>query len=277
MEHMSRTDPIAGHYAHGNLEAALLAGLAAEGKDIERLRPDDMMGADEFHIGGAQATRELAAQLPLRPGTRLLDIGCGLGGPARHFAAEYGCDVTGIDLSAEFIAVAESLSRRMGLSEKVAFRRAHADRLDFPNGAFDVVTMLHVGMNIADKPAAFAAVHRVLRPGGFFAIYDIMRLGEGDLSFPVPWASAPEGSFVERPEAYRAALALAGFTPVSERDRRDFAIAFFAALRARMAQSGPPALSLNIVLGPEARQKGANMVANVTAGLLGPVEIIVRK
>ena len=192
---------ITDHYTHGDLEGVLLAALAAAGKDVQRLQPADLMGADEFHVGGAQATRDLAAQLPLREGMRLLDIGCGLGGPARHFAATHGCHVTGIDLTAEFLAVAESLSRRMGLSEKVTFHPAHTDRIDFPDESFDGVTLLHVGMNIPDKGAAFAAVHRVLRPGGFFAIYDVMRLGEGELSFPVPWAAGPGASFVERPDA----------------------------------------------------------------------------
>ena len=200
------------HYRHGGLEAALMAALAAAGKDTGRLTPHDLMGSDEFHIGGAQATQELAAQLGLHANMHLLDIGSGLGGPARHLSAEYGCRVTGIDLSEEYVGVATSLTRRMGLSEHVTFHLASANRLDFPPASFDGATVLHVGMNVPDKAAFFAAVHGVLRPGGFLAVYDVMRTGEGALDFPVPWSSAPETSFVETPEGYRAALAAAGFT-----------------------------------------------------------------
>jgi MPBQ/MSBQ methyltransferase len=276
-DRMSGAEHIAGQYTHGNLEAALLAGLRAAGKDVERLSPADMMGADEFHIGGAQATRELAAQLPLRPGARLLDIGCGIGGPARHFATVHDCHVTGIDLTEEFLAVAESLSRRMGLADRLAFRPAYTDRLDFADASFDGATLLHVGMNIPDKAAVFAAVHRVLRPGGFFAVYDVMRLGEGELAFPLPWADGPEASFVEPPETYRAALRQAGFSLAGERDRSAFALDFFARLRARQAQSGPPPAGLNAVLGPAGPQKIANMVALIAAGSIGPVEMIALK
>lgn len=274
---MNAENDLRAHYTHGTLGDTLLAALARAGKDIANLKPADMMGADEFHIGGAQATNDLAAQLGLRPGMRLLDIGCGIGGPARHLAAAHDCHVTGIDLTAEYVAVAADLSRRMGLADRVAFREANAARLDFPDASFDGATLLHVGMNIADKAGMFAAIHRVVRPGGFLAVYDIMRTGEGPIDFPVPWSSAPETSFVESPEAYKAALHAAGFTIAAERSRAEFAVAFFAAMRARMAQSGPPPIGLNIIMGPTAPQKIANMVGMLDRGVIAPVEIIARR
>lgn len=270
---MSTHETLASHYSRGDLEAALLAALAAAGKNPERLAPADLAGADEFHIGGGQATEDLIAQLPLRPGARILDIGSGLGGPARHLA-QAGCHVTGIDLTPEYVAVANSLTRRMGLADRAEFRLAHADRLDFPDASFDGATLLHVGMNIPDKASTFAAVRRALKPGGFFAIYDVMRVGDGDLTFPVPWSSAPETSFVETPAAYRAALATSGFTITSERDRGAFALDFFEKLRARQATSGPPPIGLGLVLGATGGQKIANMISHVKEGVIAPVEII---
>jgi len=268
---------VAAHYRHGGLEAALLAALAAAGKNPERLAPHDLMGADEFHIGGTQATQDLAAQLGLHANMHLLDIGSGLGGPARHLSATHGCRVTGIDLSEEYVAVATSLTRRMGLAEHVTFHLASANRLDFPPASFDGATVLHVGMNVPDKTALFAAVHAALRPGGFLAVYDVMRTGEEDLDFPLPWSSTPETSFVETPEAYRAALTSAGFTIVTERNRREFAMEFFAAMRARMAQSGPPPIGLGLVMGPTAQRKTGNMSAMIGRGTIAPVEIIARR
>lgn len=273
---MSVETSLTEHYTHGGLEAALLAALAAMGRDVEHLSPADLMGADEFHVGGAAATQELAAQLGLKPGMTVLDIGSGLGGPARQLA-RFGCHVIGIDLTPEYVAVAASLTRRMGRSEQVAFRQANADRLEFPDATFDGVTLLHVGMNVADKAGMFAAVYKALKPGGFFAIYDVMRAGEGEIAFPMPWSSGPATSFVETPDAYRAALAAAGFHITAERDRGDFARAFFAAQRARVAEGGPPPISLGLVLGMTGPQKIANLGGMIGRGVLAPYEIIARR
>ncbi len=264
------------HYTHGGLEAALLAALTAMGRDVEHLSPADLMGADEFHVGGAAATKELAARLDLKPGMKLLDLGSGLGGPARHLAG-LGCEVTGIDLTPEYVAVAESLTRRMGMSAQVSFRQANADRLEFPDGSFDGVTLLHVGMNVPDKAGMFAAIHKVLKPGGFFAIYDVMQVAAGEIEFPMPWSPGPASSFVETPDAYRAALAAAGFTIAAEQDRGDFARAFFAAQRARIAEGGPPPISLGLVLGMTGPKKIANLAGMIARGVLAPYEIIARR
>ena len=265
------------HYRHGDLERALLDGLRRAGKDPDRLSAADLMGMDEFHIGGAEATRALVAQLGIGPGMKLLDIGSGLGGPARQLAG-YGCDVTGVDLSAEYVSAAQGLSARMGLEGKVAFRQGDAATMYLEADHYDGATLLHVGMNIADKAALAAAVHRALKPGGFFAVYDVMQVGAGTIEFPVPWSTGPETSFVASPAAYRAALEGAGFTVFAERERRQFALDFFAALRARLAQGGgPPPLGLHVLMGASAPQKSANMAAMIERGVIAPVELLARK
>lgn len=136
--------------------------------------------------------------------------------------------------------------------------------------------MLHVGMNIADKKTAFAEVRRVLKPGGIFAIYDVMRESDGEFSYPVPWSNAPETNFIDTAQAYKRLLAAAGFEVGKERSRRDFAIEFFRQMRQRMAQGGPPAPGLQIVMGVTAPQKVANMMAMLERGLFAPTEIISR-
>jgi SAM-dependent methyltransferase len=273
---MGTEQDVAAHYRHGGLEAALLAGLTAAGRDPERLRPGDLDGADEFHIGGNAATDVLAEGLALTAAMRLLDLGSGIGGPARHLASRYGCHVTGLELSGEYAEVATSLARRMGLADRVAFRQGSATALPFADASFDGATLLHVGMNIADKAALCAGVFRVLRPGGFFAIYDVMRMAPGEIAFPVPWASTPETSFVEPPATYRTALVAAGFSVVSEHDRTTAARAFSAAMKARQA-AGPSPLGLQIVMGANARQKMANLIGLIGAGVVAPVEMIGRK
>ena len=155
-----------------------------------------------------------------------------------------------------------------------------ASALDMPfaNGAFDFAYMMHVGMNIADKPALFAEVHRVLRPGGKFGIYDVMAQNDEAIDFPVPWATTSDTSALATPEAYGDALRSAGFAIEAERNRRDFALAFFEQLKARTAAAGgPPPLGLHVLMGETAPAKIGNMIANIEAGRIAPVELIAAK
>ena len=267
---------VARHYAHGSLEETILNALAAAGKDVNRLAPKDLAPVDEFHVGGRQATIAFAEQFGLRPGMRLLDIGCGLGGAARYFANEHGCQVTGIDLSGEYVAVANALAALVGLGERVSCRQGSALALPFAPGSFDGAYMLHVGMNIEDKSRLFAEVRRVLAPSGLFGIYDVMRLADGELSYPVPWASGTESSFVADAASYRRLLEAAGFDVLQERDRRDFALEVFAQMRARGAAGAPAPLGLHIVMGASAGQKVKNMMGDITAGLIAPTEMFCR-
>jgi len=268
---------VARHYTHGALERAIREGLEAMGLDPAQTAPDALAGVEEFHIGGREATEDLVAQMGLREGAAVLDIGCGIGGAARFLADRHGCHVTGVDLTPEYVAVARVLSDAVGLGERLAFRVGSATSLPFEDGAFDAATVLHVGMNVPDKRSLCAEAARVLRPGGVFGLYEVMRTGEGELAYPVPWAATAETSFVESPAAYRACLESAGFEVLAERERRGFALEFFARVRARLAESGPPPLGIQVVMGAEASVKIANMVANVEAGRVAPVEMTARR
>jgi MPBQ/MSBQ methyltransferase len=267
---------VARHYAHGNLEAVILEGLRALGRDPERLQPDDLQPIDEFHMGGRAATTELADRLELAPGLRLLDIGSGLGGAAR-FLAGRGCQVEGVDLTPDYVGVANSLTRRVGLADRATFRLGSATDLPFPAATFDRATLLHVGMNVADKQKMCAEAGRVLKPGGRFGLYDVMRVGAGEIAYPVAWASGPESSFLAEPAVYREALAQAGFTIVEERDRTDLALDVFRRFQARVAERGLPPLGLHLLMGDSAAAKVANMVANLERGLIAPVMMIARR
>jgi ubiquinone/menaquinone biosynthesis C-methylase UbiE len=275
---MELEQSVAQHYTHGSLEGAIFGALAASGKDLDHLAPADLAPVDEFHIGGRQATTEFAAELEIEPGLHLLDIGSGLGGASRYFAHECRCRVTAIDLTEEYVRAAEALAKRVGLENQVSYQHGSALALPFAPRSFDGAYMLHVGMNIQDKARLFAEVQRVLKPGGIFGIYDVMReSGDGDLSFPVPWASSPDTSFVESAVTYRCLLESAGFAVQKERSRREFAVEFFREMRARATQGGgPPPLGLHILMGTSAPQKVANMIDNLERGLIAPTEIISR-
>src|ERR1039458_3376028 len=180
-EMMEIEQAVTGHYAHGALEEAILNALEAAGKDVNRLTPKDLAPVDEFHVGGRQATMAFAEQFGPTPGMRLLDIGCGLGGAARYFASEHGCQATGIDLSGDYVAVAHTAAARVGPAEvgragRVSARGGRLPAVPFAAGSFDGAYMLHVGMNIEDKSRLFREVRRGLASTGVFRIYDVVGL-----------------------------------------------------------------------------------------------------
>ena len=272
---------IAGHYRKSDLEERILTLLSAAGVDISKLKASDLAPVDEFHIGGAEATGELAKHMKLKPGMKLLDVGSGIGGPARFFAENFGCAVSGVDLTPEYVQTAKALSARVGLQEKTGFQLASAMKLPFDAGSFDGAYVIHVGMNLPDKAAVFGEVRRVVKGGGRFAIFDLMRTGAGELNLPVPWASDPAHSFVETPQRYRELLAAAGFSLEHERDRREYAIEFFerarqanAAAAAAAGAGGSPLPGLHVIMGEDFRQKTANVLDGLQRGIIAPFEMV---
>ena len=274
---MSVETDVAQHYTTGSLLERIRAGLAAAGADPMRPTPEHLKQFDEFHIGGAEATRELIAQLELSQNSRVVDIGCGICGPARAIAAATGAHVTGIDLTEEFISAAKEFNRLAGLDDRITCTVGSALDLPFDENSFDTATLIHVGMNIPEKPRLFAEAARVLKPGGVFAVYEVMRTGPGELAYPVPWSESRATDFSAPPDTYRDAARAAGFTLAAERNRREMAIAFFRARREEAARhGGPPPLGVHIVMRGDARQKMMNMLINIEAGTIAPVEMIFR-
>ena len=265
------------HYSAYDVLPRIRAGLQAMGRDPDRVEPDELKLVDEFHIGGAEATAALLSDLDIRPGADVLDIGCGIGGPARTMALRNGAVVTGVDLTPGFVETAITLSRMAGMGDRVRFEAGSALALPFADGSFDFATLLHVGMNIADKPKLFQEAYRVLRPTGVLAVYDVMRSGEGKLSFPVPWAEREELSALATPDSYRDAAAGAGFRLDRETDRRGMALDFFDRIRSQAAAATPSPLGLHLLMGPTVGQKMTNMIEAIKAGTIAPVQMIFRK
>lgn len=264
---------ITSHYSFGGLRDRIEAGLA---KQHGQPTVDTLGPVDEFHVGGRTATAHLVDQLDLTAGDRVLDVGSGLGGTARYMAATRGVQVTGVDLTEEYVAVATWLTELVGLEDSVRFVHASAADLPPADHAFDAATMVHVGMNIADKAAVFADVASQLGPGATFGIYDLMVTGEVQPKYPVPWASSANSSFLETSAAYVAHLEQAGFIDVRVADRTPAALAAFDQL-AQAATDGPPPLGLHLVMGPQTPTKFGNLVRAVKAGSIAPTEIIAHR
>ncbi|MEM7797870.1 MAG: methyltransferase domain-containing protein [Chloroflexota bacterium] len=276
---MTTAEAISTHYENGgNLLDAIKVGIAKLGKTPETITIDDIAPVDEFHIGGRPATVHFANQLNFTAEDHVLDVGCGMGGASRFVASTYGSRVTGVDITEEYINTGKVLTQWVGLDDKVSLQTSSAQTIPFDDNSFDGAYMIHVGMNIPDKAAVFAEVRRVLKPGATFGIYDIMEVGQGDFAFPVPWANEASLSHLASPDGYKKALETAGFEVSSVNSRRDSAVEFFARMRERAASgAGPAPLGLHVLMKDSTPTKVKNMIGNLEAGLIAPVEIVAKK
>jgi ubiquinone/menaquinone biosynthesis C-methylase UbiE len=254
------------HYGRGRILDSIVGALRQSGKDLDRLKPEDLAPVDEFHIRGREATVELARRASLKPGSRVLDVGCGLGGSARYLAAEHQCQVTGIDLTQEYVDVANALAGMVGLSDKVAFRQASALEIPFDDGSFDVVWTEHVQMNIADKRAFYREISRVTRPKGLLLFHDIFRGDGGPLHYPVPWAEEPSISFLAAPAEVRQILEELGSVIHDWVDKSEPSLQWFVAAIEKVKVSGPPPLGLHLLMGDTAKTKFENNIRNLREG-----------
>jgi len=258
-------DGVRDHYRATGLTERLKIALTVLGPEDQRLTPQQLGALDQFHTRGLAATAELARLAGITADMSVLDVGSGVGGPARFLAATYGCRVTGIDLSEPFVDAARYLTRRTGQSEQVSFHTASALELPFEGSRFDAVLLQHVAMNIADRARLYREIERVLKPCGRFATFDVVANGS-ELHYPVPWARTPATSFLMTADATREAIEAAGFRTLTWQDDTEAAKAWIAQ---RRGSGPPPSPNLGIVLGPDFAQLFANLGRNLVEGRIG--------
>jgi len=261
----------------GGIVGAIETALGAAGIDRSSLRAADLAPVDEFHIRGRAATLEIGDALELAPHSRVLDLGSGLGGPARTLAEATGCHVTGIDLTPEFCEAATALSEWTGLAERTEFRAGDATRTGAADSAYDAALTVHVAMNIPDKPALYAEAYRTLRPDGRFVAYDVLQGAGGEVRYPVPWAEDPSTSFLATPAEMRRLLLDAGFEIVDEVDSSAESLAWFTQVRRRIEQSGAPPVTFAVFLADSFTEMAANQVANLAEDRIRTIMFVCRK
>ncbi|MDZ7579058.1 MAG: methyltransferase domain-containing protein [Deltaproteobacteria bacterium] len=272
------TETLKATYGSDRLADRLLASLQDVGYDLDQLSAADLVTFDELHVMGRRATVALGRLAGLTDAMHVLDIGCGLGGSARTLAAEFGCHVTGIDLSAEFVNAARVLSERVGLADRLAFRHGDALDLPFAENRFDAACMLHVTMNIADKKGLFAEAARVLKPGGKLLLWEIFKTHESDLTYPVPWAEDESFSFLVPMDEMIALIESAGFNSLQIDDATAEAADWVRARLAPKRDARPrlPRPDLDLVLG-NFRLKRANLSKNLLRGAVGVLRLEAKK
>jgi len=269
---------VPGHYSRGVLRARLRAALIDDGADPDHPSLDALAPYDQFHGRGLEATIEIADALAVSAADHLLDVGSGIGGPARYFANRFGCRVTGIDLTDEFCDVARELTRSAGLDTRVDFATGDALAMPFASERFDGAYSMNVSMNIADKTALYREIHRVLKPGGWLVLSEIAKGAGGDPDFPTPWAASAKTSFLASPEATKSGLAAAGFDVVQMRSTRADALAGIARARAMVDRGEkPPHRAVSLIHGEIASAAMANTARALADGRLEPIEIIAHR
>ncbi|WP_373714359.1 class I SAM-dependent methyltransferase [Roseateles sp.] len=261
------TQAVRQHYeAHiTDVEALLQAidkALDAQGAPATA---QSLAALDQFHAGGLPMTEELARRAAPQPGDQVLDAGSGLGGPSRYLAAQWQAQVTGVDLSAAYVAVAQRLADRTGLASRVRYIEASITALPFPDAHFDLVWTQHVVMNVADRAALYREFRRVLKPGGRLAFFDPAAAdGQPELHLPVPWASTAGSSHLLTLVQTREALAGAGFADLGIDDMTETVGTMLA--RQLTAGAPPAGPHLSMILGPAMAVTVRNFARNLQEG-----------
>jgi len=274
---MASSNPVARHYGSGGIADRVLAAVReAKGADAP-LTPENLAPFDHFHGRGIVATEELAAQLKPRLAEHILDIGSGIGGPARWFAAHCGVHVTGVDLTPEFCAAAEALNAMAGLTDRVTIIEGSALALPVPDATFDAAYSQNVIMNIADKQLFYREAFRALRPGGRLALSNLCAGPAGEPYFPVPWATTRDTSFLATPEEMQTDLLAAGFEIASFCDITEAMRETQRRTRERLERGDMPRIAVDIIMGEHAREMQLNSIRTIEDDRGVAIEALVTK
>ena len=265
------------HWGKGDVYALIMSALEKAGKSPDALTVEDLAPVDHFHARGFPATVDLADRLPIKPDHHILDIGCGVGGPARYFALRFQCRVSGIDITPAFVQAANKLTSLLGMENQVTIEQGDGQRLPYPDGVFDGAYTQHVTMNVADRGQFFGEAYRVLKRGAFFALTEHGLGPAGNPHYPVPWSMDGSGSYLMSPSETRTLLEAAGFEDVLVEDTGQKYLAAYKQAMELAAQGALPPLGIHILLGETAPQKTRNAARNIEEGRTHPVQVLCRK
>lgn len=259
---MQKADKIQRHYTHGNLFNTIIQKLIELGYDLEQLSHLDLTPIDQLHSAGIESTQLIFQHSNFKQGQNIIDIGCGLGGPARYVANNFNVNVTGIDLTTEFIDVGNKLSKKVNLDELVNLILGDAQSLpEIEDKTYHHAYTMHAGMNIKNKLKCYKEAHRLLKNNGTLMIFDITLAKQNTrLNFPLPWADEQSYSFLETIEKYQTNLNSVGFKIVNEIDLTDFILSYWKDIHQKtLAFTQFPKLSMNLIVKDRIKEKLDNI------------------
>ncbi len=257
-----RTADVQAHWTRAGVLARIDAAIIEAGNDPQSLTPEILATVEHLHSGGLATTHDQAERIALTQYSRVLDIGCGIGGPARYLAHTYGCRVDGIDLTPELIETGRVLTERCKLANRVMLQLGNALDLSFPDQTFDVVWCQNVTMNIADKAGLIAGVYRVLKPGGLFTSTEYSVGPGGKIIFPLPWAYDVSINFLDSEDVMRGQFRTAGFRILEWKNYTNTVIEHCE----RTLAAPPNNLTMQVILGDDAPERQRNSRRNLTEG-----------
>ncbi len=251
------------YYSPNDLYNKIIEGLHNMGKDPEKITLDDLLPVDEFHIRSKTATYELIRLARFTPDMHILDVGCGVGGSTRRLAYEIGCQVTGVDLSDEYIDAAERLTKLFNMQTRAKFHAASALDMPFEDNSFDGAWSIQMNMNIEDKLGLMKEIFRVLKPGGRAVLYELCAHKNTPVYYPTPWAQDNTMSFLVVPEEFRKIITDAGFEIDAWTDKTDLAKIAFSEMTEPVGDPDLPELGTHLLVGEDILTKAYNLKRNL--------------
>jgi SAM-dependent methyltransferase len=274
---MSENNAISEHWGKGDVYAQIISALEGVGKNLDTLTIEELGPVDHYHVRGFPATVELGDQLPIMSGQHILDIGCGLGGPARYLAHRFACKVSGVDITTAFVDAANKLTSLLKMNDRVVIQRGDGNQLPYDDSVFDGGITLHVTMNVSDRPQFFAEAFRVLKPGAFFAMTEHGLGPAGSPYYPLPWSEDGSGAFLVTPEDTEAFLEGAGFADVKVEDTGEGYLAGYRKAFDLATQGALPPLGTHLLMGDSAPAKIRNAAHNIEERRTHPIKVLCRK